>query len=71
MSEIGNGVDSESFCGDAEDMLGFEVARVSGAVGALELETGIQYYTFQLEKDDVGREITYLHHSQKKSNMRH
>ena len=42
LSEIGNGVDSESFCGDAEDMLGFGVARVSGAVGALELETGSQ-----------------------------
>lgn len=43
LSEIGSGVDSESFCGDAEDVLGFGVTRFSGAVVALESETSDQY----------------------------
>ena len=43
LSEIGNGVDSESFCGDAEDKSGFGVSRVSGAAVALEWEISNQY----------------------------
>ena len=35
LSEIGKGVDSESFCGDEEDVFGFGVAKVSGAAVAL------------------------------------
>ena len=34
LSDIGIGVDSESFCGDAEDVLGFGVLKVSGALMA-------------------------------------
>ena len=44
LSDIGIGVDSKGFCGDAEDVFGFGVLNVSGAVMAVGFENSNQHY---------------------------
>lgn len=63
LSEIGKGVDSESFCGDAEDVLGYGVARFSS--GAFPFDVQSSALTNCAAKTGSRSEVNYLHHSRK------